>query len=89
MKEGKEALCGFGHHIFCGIDPRSRILKAIAYEVFDICGRDPLIDVASELEKRVLTDAYFQQRGMYPNVHFYTGLVWRAMGFPQDFFCGI
>jgi citrate synthase len=86
VKAKKELLMGFGHRIYKEYDPRAKIIKEIADEVFSICGRNPLIDVALALEKLALTDPYFVERRLYPNVDFYSGLIYQAMGFPTDFF---
>ena len=67
-------------------DPRARIIKSLADEVFSIIGRDPLIEIAIELERIALSDKYFVERKLYPNVDFYSGLIYKAMGFPTDFF---
>lgn len=63
-----------------------QLIRTLAYEVFEICGKEPLIDVAVELEKCALSDPYFIERKLYPNVDFYSGLIYKAMGFPTDFF---
>jgi len=77
---------GFGHRVYKNYDPRARIIKKIAEEVFSILGREPLIEVAVELEKIALSDPYFVERKLYPNVDFYSGLIYKAMGFPTDYF---
>jgi citrate synthase len=79
-------LQGFGHRVYKSYDPRAQIIKKLADEVFDIIGRDPLIEVAIELERIALSDKYFIDRKLYPNVDFYSGLIYKAMGFPTDFF---
>jgi citrate synthase len=86
VKAGKGRLMGFGHRVYKSYDPRARILKQMAYEVFDVCGRNPLIDIAIELERIALEDDYFVSRKLYPNVDFYSGLIYQAMGFPVDMF---
>jgi citrate synthase len=86
VKAGKGRLMGFGHRVYKSYDPRARILKQMAYEVFDVCGRNPLIDIAIELECIALEDDYFVSRKLYPNVDFYSGLIYQAMGFPVDMF---
>jgi citrate synthase len=86
VKAGKGRLMGFGHRVYKSYDPRARILKNMAYEVFDVCGRNPLIDIAIELERIALEDDYFVSRKLYPNVDFYSGLIYQAMGFPVDMF---
>ncbi|CAG8566273.1 6920_t:CDS:2 [Paraglomus occultum] len=86
VKQRKRKLFGFGHRIYKNYDPRAKIVRNIAYEVFEVCGNEPLIDVAIELEKKALTDEYFVKRKLYPNVDFYSGLIYKAMGFPTDMF---
>ncbi|KAJ3032620.1 hypothetical protein HDV00_007314 [Rhizophlyctis rosea] len=86
VKQRKRKLMGFGHRVYKSYDPRAKIIRRIAYEVFDVCGREPLIEVAIELEKRALADEYFVSKKLYPNVDFYSGLIYKAMGFPTDFF---
>jgi len=86
VKKRKKKLMGFGHRIYKNYDPRARIIRQIAYEVFDVVGKEPLLEIALELEKRALEDEYFVSRKLYPNVDFYTGLIYKAMGFPTDMF---
>lgn len=86
VKNRKEKMFGFGHRVYKNYDPRAKIIKNVAEEVFAIAGRDPLIDVAVELERIARSDEYFIKRNLYPNVDFYSGLVYRAMGFPPQFF---
>jgi len=86
VKSKKVRLMGFGHRVYKNYDPRARIIKQIAEEVFSILGREPLIEVAIELEKVALSDPYFIERKLYPNVDFYSGLIYKAMGFPTDYF---
>ena len=86
VKKGKGRLMGFGHRVYKNYDPRAKIVRRIAEDVFEVCGREPLIDIAMELEKIALTDKYFIERKLYPNVDFYTGVIYRAMGFPTDMF---
>jgi citrate synthase len=86
VKIGKGRLMGFGHRVYKNYDPRARIVKKIADEIFEIIGKEPLIDIAMELEKVALTDDYFKSRKLYPNVDFYTGVIYKAMGFPTDMF---
>ncbi|CAJ0629905.1 9587_t:CDS:10 [Entrophospora sp. SA101] len=86
VKQRKRKLFGFGHRVYKNYDPRAKIIRKIAFEVFDVCGREPLIDVAVELEKAALVDDYFVERKLYPNVDFYSGLIYKAMGFPTDMF---
>jgi len=85
-KIGKKKLMGFGHRVYKNYDPRAKIVKNTAYEVFEICGKEPLIEIAIELEKIALSDEYFIKRKLYPNVDFYSGLIYKAMGFPTDMF---
>jgi citrate synthase len=86
VKSGEFRLMGFGHRVYKNYDPRARIIKQVAYEVFDVTGRDPLLDVALELERIALEDEYFVRRKLYPNVDFYSGIIYRAMKFPVDMF---
>lgn len=101
VKRKERRLMGFGHRIYRNYDPRARIIQRIAHEVFEACGREPLIEVAIALERTALEDEYFLTRKLYPNVDFYSGLIYRgnhrgtishhpasflAMGFPSDFF---
>ncbi|KAI8915556.1 citrate synthase-like protein [Gorgonomyces haynaldii] len=86
VKQKKRRLMGFGHRVYKSYDPRAKILKRISSRVFDIVGRSPLIDVAVELERIALSDEYFIKRNLYPNVDFYSGIIYKAMGFPSDFF---
>jgi citrate synthase len=86
VKSGEKKLMGFGHRVYKNYDPRARIVKRIAYEVFDVMGRNPLIDIALECERIALEDDYFVKRKLYPNVDFYTGLIYQSMGFPVTMF---
>jgi len=86
VKAGEKLLMGFGHRVYKNYDPRARIVKHIAYEVFDVMGRNPLIDIALECERIALEDDYFVKRRLYPNVDFYTGLIYQSMGFPVTMF---
>src|SRR5437763_1879277 len=86
VKAGEFKLMGFGHRVCKNYDPRATIIKQIAYEVFDVTGKDPLLDLALELERIALEDEYFVKRKLYPNVDFYSGIIYRAMGFPVDMF---
>lgn len=86
VKNRKEKMFGFGHRVYKNYDPRATIIKQVAEDVFAIAGRDPLIDIAVELEKIARSDDYFVSRKLYPNVDFYSGLVYRSMGFPPQFF---
>ena len=86
VKAGEGRLMGFGHRIYKNYDPRAKIIKQVADEVFDVTGRNPLLDIALELEKIALEDDYFVSRKLYPNVDFYSGLIFRALGFPTRMF---
>jgi citrate synthase len=77
---------GFGHRVYKSYDPRARIIKRTADEVFAVTGRNPLLDIALELERIALEDDYFVSRRLYPNVDFYSGLIYQAMGFPVEMF---
>ena len=77
---------GFGHRVYKSYDPRARIIKQTADRVFEVTGRNPLLDIALELERIALEDEYFVTRKLYPNVDFYSGLIYQAMGFPLDMF---
>ena len=84
VKAGETKLMGFGHRVYKNYDPRARIIKQIAYEVFDLMGKNPLLEIALECERIALEDEYFVKRKLYPNVDFYTGLIYQSMGFPID-----
>ena len=86
--EGGEGvkLMGFGHRVYKNYDPRAKIIKRVAYEVFEVTGTNPLLDIALELERIALEDDYFIKRKLYPNVDFYSGLIYQAMKFPMDMF---
>jgi len=84
--QGEKRLMGFGHRIYKNYDPRARIIKRLAEEVFEVTGKNPLLDIAVELERIALQDDYFAKRKLYPNVDFYSGLIYEAMGFHSDFF---
>jgi citrate synthase len=86
VKKGEGRLMGFGHRVYKSYDPRARIVKQTADEVFQITGRNPLLDIALELERIALEDEYFVSRKLYPNVDFYSGLIYQAMGFPVEMF---
>jgi citrate synthase len=86
VKNKKEKMFGFGHRVYKNFDPRASVIRNVAEEVFELVGRDPLIDVAIALEKAARQDEYFVKRNLYPNVDFYSGLVYRALGFPPEFF---
>src|SRR6266699_6301289 len=86
VKGGEGRLMGFGHRVYKNYDPRATIIKQIADQVFEIKGRNPLLDIALELERIALEDGYFIQRKLYPNVDFYSGLIYQSMGLPMDMF---
>ncbi|HEX8617140.1 MAG TPA: citrate/2-methylcitrate synthase, partial [Thermoanaerobaculia bacterium] len=79
-------LMGFGHRVYKNYDPRAKIIKTVADEVFEVTGRNPLLDIALELERIALEDDYFVKRKLYPNVDFYSGLIYQAMRFPTAMF---
>jgi citrate synthase len=83
---GEVRLMGFGHRVYKNYDPRAKIIKRMADEVFEVTGRNPLLDIALELERIALEDEYFVKRKLYPNVDFYSGLIYQAMKFPVDMF---
>jgi citrate synthase len=83
---GEVRLMGFGHRVYKNYDPRAKIIKRMADQVFEVTGRNPLLDIALELERIALSDEYFIKRKLYPNVDFYSGLIYQAMGFPVDMF---
>jgi citrate synthase len=85
-KSGELRLMGFGHRVYKNYDPRANIIKKVAYDVFEVTGTNPLIDIAVELESIALEDDYFVSRKLYPNVDFYSGIIYQAMGFPVDMF---
>ncbi len=86
-KEDGVRLMGFGHRVYKSFDPRAKIIKAAAHDVLSALGKsDELLDIALKLEEHALADDYFVQRNLYPNVDFYTGLIYRAMGFPSEMF---
>jgi citrate synthase len=86
FKAGDGRLQGFGHRVYHNYDPRARLAKRLAYEVFEVTGKNPLIDIALELERIALEDDYFVSRRLYPNIDFYTGIIYQAMGFPLTMF---
>lgn len=86
VKAGKGRLMGFGHRVYKNYDPRAKIIKRVADEVFEVTGRNPLLDIAVELERIALQDEYFIDRKLYPNVDFYSGIIYQAMGFPVEMF---
>ena len=86
VKAGEFRLMGFGHRVYKNYDPRAKILRALAEDVFEVTGKNPLIDIAVELERIALEDEYFVSRKLYPNVDFYSGIIYQAMGFPVAMF---
>ncbi len=86
VKAGKERLMGFGHRVYKNYDPRARIIRKHLDDVLEVSGRNPLLDIATELEKRALEDEYFTSRKLYPNVDFYSGLIYEALGLPVTMF---
>jgi citrate synthase len=85
-KSGERRLMGFGHRVYKNYDPRAKIIKQIAHQVFEVTGRNPMIDIALELERIALQDDYFVSRKLYPNVDFYSGIIYEAMGLPVAMF---
>jgi citrate synthase len=86
VKAGDGRLMGFGHRVYKSYDPRAKIIKRMADLVFEVTGKNPLLEIALELERIALEDDYFVSRKLYPNVDFYSGLIYQAMGFPVDMF---
>jgi citrate synthase len=86
VKDGDEKLMGFGHRVYKNYDPRAKIIKKHAYEVFEVTGTNPLLDIAIELEKIALEEDYFIERKLYPNVDFYSGIIYEALGMPVEMF---
>jgi citrate synthase len=86
VKKGERRLMGFGHRVYKAYDPRASIIKKTAYDVFSVTGKNPLLDIALELESIALNEQYFVSRNLYPNVDFYSGLIYQAMGFPVEMF---
>ena len=86
VKAGEERLMGFGHRVYKNYDPRARIIRKYLDDVFEVRGKSPLLDVATELEKQALDDEYFTSRKLYPNVDFYSGLIYEALGLPVEMF---
>jgi len=86
VKQGNERLMGFGHRVYKNYDPRARIIKKACDDVFEVTGKNPLLEIATELEKIALEDDYFISRKLYPNVDFYSGLIYEAMGLPVAMF---
>jgi citrate synthase len=86
VKNGDEKLMGFGHRVYKNFDPRAKIIKGATEEVFEVTGKNPLLEIATELEKIALEDEYFIKRKLYPNVDFYSGLIYEALGMPVEMF---
>ncbi len=86
VKEGGDRLMGFGHRVYKSYDPRAKLIKKVAYDVFEQTGLNPKLEIALELERIALQDEYFIKRKLYPNVDFYSGLIYQAMGYPTDYF---
>jgi citrate synthase len=86
VKGGEGRLMGFGHRVYKSYDPRAKVIKETADRVFEVTGKNPLLDIALELERIALQDEYFVTRKLYPNVDFYSGLIYQAMGFPMEMF---
>jgi citrate synthase len=86
VKKGDERLMGFGHRVYKNFDPRAKIIKTAVDEVFEVTGKNPLLNIATELEKIALEDEYFIGRRLYPNVDFYSGLIYEALGMPVEMF---
>jgi citrate synthase len=86
VKAGDERLMGFGHRVYKNYDPRATIIKKACEDVFEVTGKNPLLDIATELEKIALEDEYFISRKLYPNVDFYSGLIYEALGLPVEVF---
>jgi citrate synthase len=85
-KDGQFRLMGFGHRVYKNYDPRAKVIQKLAHDVFEVTGKNPLLDIAVELEKIALEDDYFVSRKLYPNVDFYSGIIYQAMGFPTSMF---
>ncbi len=86
VKAGSDRLMGFGHRVYKSYDPRAKLIKKVAYDVFEQTGLNPKLEIALELERIALEDEYFIKRKLYPNVDFYSGLIYQAMGYPTEFF---
>jgi citrate synthase len=86
VKNREKLLMGFGHRVYKNYDPRAKLIKRVADEVFAETGVDPKLEIALELERIALEDDYFVERKLYPNVDFYSGIIYRAMGYPTDYF---
>jgi len=85
-KEGRFRLMGFGHRVYKNYDPRAKVIRNLAHEVFEVTGKNELLDIAVALEEIALEDEYFVERKLYPNVDFYSGIIYQAMGFPTSMF---
>jgi citrate synthase len=85
-KDGEFRLMGFGHRVYKNYDPRAKVIRGLAHDVFEVTGTNPLLDIAVELERIALEDDYFVERKLYPNVDFYSGIIYQAMGFPTSMF---
>jgi citrate synthase len=86
VKDGNEKLMGFGHRVYKNYDPRAKIIRSAMEDVFEVTGTNPLLDIATEVEKIALEDEYFVKRKLYPNVDFYSGLIYEALGMPVSMF---
>ena len=86
VKNGDDLLWGFGHRVYKNYDPRAQIIKDTAHQIFEVTGKNPKLDIALKLEETALADEYFISRKLYPNVDFYSGLIYQAMGFPVKMF---
>jgi citrate synthase len=86
VKQGDERLMGFGHRVYKNYDPRAKIIKVATEDVFEVTGKNPLLEIATEMEKVALEDEYFVSRKLYPNVDFYSGLIYEALGLPVEMF---
>ena len=86
VKDKKKTLMGFGHRVYKNFDPRAALVRKLADEVVGIVGREPMIDIAMELERIALSDEYFISRKLYPNVDFYSGVIYKALGIPTEMF---
>jgi citrate synthase len=85
-KKGEFRLMGFGHRVYKNYDPRAKVIQKLAHDVFEVTGKNALLDIATELETVALEDDYFVERKLYPNVDFYSGIIYQAMGFPTSMF---
>jgi citrate synthase len=89
VKDGEFRLMGFGHRVYKNYDPRAKVIRELAHQVFEVTGTNPLLDIAIELEKIAIEDEYFVERKLYPNVDFYSGIIYQAMGFPESMFTSL